>query len=220
MDDSDYVKWFEAIFKGLWSQVPTEEPVPEDVLDDSREWASLLLADENNPYTGGTHVEQSMFLGLKMSPDKLLTTTGSATVVDPVEILETLQHFIVKCSQPKGAKTNDLREARLAIEPDFLSIFSAEAKRIVDGVIQTARALPVNLSGDSAMLLSVLKMPIGAISEWFDQVSLFWFAGGLYLDFPKAYSGNAVAIFKSGLDWYPTALRTKLGVARFGATNR
>jgi hypothetical protein len=214
MDNSDYVKWFEAVFKGRWSQLPAEEPISAEVLDDSREWARLLLDDRSNPYSGGRLDEQNMFLGLEKSPDKLITTAGVVGSNNGIEIYETLQHFIVKSTPARETKIIEDPKTALAKQAESLNVFSADAKRIVNEVMKTVGALPNNVYSDSAVLLSTMGMSISAISRWSDLIGLFWFAGELYVDFPKACSGLAVATFRSGLDWYPEDARARLGVPR------
>ncbi|HXF38303.1 MAG TPA: hypothetical protein VN687_01200 [Blastocatellia bacterium] len=213
MHESGYVRWFEAIFKGEWRRVPDGEPIPSDVLDDSSAWASLLLDEKSNPYKSGALIESHMYLGLKMSPDKLVSAVR-VDVDDIIAITETLQHFIVQCGKVQDLKSGSVHEAVTTLESTWLKVFSPDARSIVGNVIRTARALPENVAKDSAVLLSTLKMPIGAITHWFDQAGLFFFAGGLHLDFPKAYPSNAAPIFKPGLDWYPTELRARFGVPR------
>jgi len=213
-DATDYIRWFEAIFSGQWLEIPTGEPVPDDVSDDSREWAALLLEKRSNPYKEGKIIQRQMFLGLEMAPDKLVTRARSADLDCPLEIVETLQHFVVGCPQIQGGGSAEGKDAATVLPPGVRNHFSAEAKTIVTTVLQTAGRLPAEVKSDSAVLLSPVKMPISTITRWSDQVGLFGFAGKFYLDFPKAYSRNAVAIFKTGLDWYPNRLRTKLQAPR------
>ncbi|MFZ1220565.1 MAG: hypothetical protein WAO00_14825 [Chthoniobacterales bacterium] len=211
MDDStDYIRWFEAIFRGQWLEIPIAEPVPGDIANESREWAALLLEKRSNPCAEGKLIRRQMFLGLKMAPDKLVTTARSTDLDCPLEIVETLQHFVVGCPHLRGGGSVDGQAAETVLQTGVRNHFSAEAKAVVATVLQTAGRLPPEANNDSAVLLSPVMMPISAITRWSDQVGLFWFAGKFYLDFPKAYSKNAVAIFKTGLDWYPSRLRTKL----------
>lgn len=210
-DAADTVAWFEAIFKGSWAAVP-EQALPADVADDSREWAARLLADHANPYVGAQQLEQRMFLGRGSAPDRLVTTVADGVLGARVMIYETLQHFVVG----RAIQVADRPGALATIRADLLRLFSTEAQRVVAAAIDAAptHAQPAALHGAAPVLLSASAMPISAITHWFDRISLFWYADALYVDVPKAYAGNATAIFKPGLDWYPRALRDQLGVVR------
>ena len=218
MDETDIARWFAAIFKGEWAELPPQESTPTLVLADSKEWATLLLSDSFNPYKAAERFKQRMFLGLGTSPDKLITFFEHKRNHVQITIYETLQDFVVTREMTNGIKLmiENRQDALLKIQADFLPILSPVARKIVEEVINASlkTVAPAQLGEASPMLLSPSEVPINAIRNWFDRVNLFRFDDKLYIHFYKTYPGMAAFIFKPGLDWFSQELRTRLGINR------
>jgi len=224
MPEDEPTKWFTAVFEGEWLEVPPGIAVPAFILEESMQWAAELLADQSNPYKSGQATSHRMYLGRKLSPDKLLTRCEQG---EPpwITLIETLHHFIVRrpasgASLPTpetGADALDI--IRTAMVP----LLGDSAARVVLKVIgdSSPPAPRKNLLGEHPVLLSVSALPITGMAHWSDRVNLFWLRGEGYIDFYKLYPHMAAPMFRPGLDWYPDRFRSaygqRLGPARRGA---
>lgn len=213
MNDDDAVKWFAAVFKGHWREVPRSVPVPPTILDESREWAAELLAPASSPYASGQAPIQAMYLGQGTSPDKLVTSRDDGGQPQIV-LVETMHHFVVSRSPPDGAPATPetSREALETIRADLVPVLAASAGRVVDKTIGDSMAAARQMvSGDEPVLLSSSSLSLSAMSHWSDRVSLFWLRGEAYIDFYKLYRHMAAPLFRPGLNWFPDTLRATYG---------
>lgn len=219
MNEAEIAEWFVRVFRGKWVEAPAGKAIPATMLDDSKQWARVFLADSANPYNAvNQQSHQQVFLGLELAPDKLVTTFEAEKTSDKVTIFETLQHFIVsveKTNSPKLA-VKDLAGSLTRFREDFLPLLSGRASQEVSELIKNATqpGTHLKLKGKEPFLISGPGAAINAITNWFDRINLIWFEAKLYLDFYKTYPGAKVAVFQPGLDWYPPELRAELGVSR------
>jgi hypothetical protein len=156
MREGDIIKWFSAVFDGEWLEVPREVAVPDYVLAESKQWAAELLADGWDPYKGDQEPVHGMYLGQKLSPDKLVTHGEPS---DGAVLVETLHHFIVgRPSLGHAAVAPVTRpEALSVMRTDLVPLLGDSASRAVQKAIDAALAVAARetLTGEHPVLLSV-----------------------------------------------------------------
>lgn len=214
--DAEALQWFIAVFEGDWKSLP-EGVVAPDVIRDSMEWAEILLYNQVNPYHEGRRRRQNMYLGLKMSPDKLITVIEAIDSPNNISItiIETLHHYILRLDCPISTNNVTVDEILDLIHQKYLPLLSKTAKQVVDAALLDIQQRNSNfvLGSQLLTLISHSDISISSIREWPDRVNIFWLKGDAYLDFYKTYSRMAAPIFRPGLDWDSNELRIKYAVS-------
>jgi len=212
--DSTALRWFLTVFRGQWVEVMDSEADFPDVLADSREWLQVFLAARLNPGQPGLSVRRKAFLGVGTAPDRLIAVVEAPS--QTLTLTETLQLVIVAWDSVGWKSIRTRGDALAKCAADLPEILSGAAWNAVAGVLETAQGQegPPDLNGEDPIMLATSPIMVNEIRSWQDKVSLIWFEEQGYANFCKTYPTAAVAIFKPGQDWYPAAVRERIGVMR------